>query len=189
MHAEHADGNRLNDLPRQVIGRAFSGINTLGAGFLEKVYGNALAQELRTASLSVVRQCGVKVHYNDAVVGEYLADLVVEGQLLVELKTVKALDDVHRLQCANYLKAGGLRSVNHTVPSACFAFIRFHPRKNSFFPADPPNAERGRKPWTAASPQGRPPQEKAIRPLDRMLFADSPVLGHTQSKYWLREAN
>jgi GxxExxY protein len=70
---------------------------------------NALANEMRAAGLAVARQRGVRVHYNDVVVGEYFADLVVEDVLLVELKTVKALDDAHRMQCTNYLKATGPR--------------------------------------------------------------------------------
>ena len=105
----HADSDRLNDLSGRVIGCAFTVLNTLGAGFLEKVYENALAHELGAAGLIVVQQCSVKVHYNDVVVGEYFADLLVEDMLLVELKTVKALDDAHRMQCTNYLKATGLR--------------------------------------------------------------------------------
>jgi GxxExxY protein len=56
-----------------------------------------------------MQQCSVTVHYNDVVVGAYFADLLVEEVLLVELKTVKALDDVHRMQCTNHLKATGLR--------------------------------------------------------------------------------
>jgi GxxExxY protein len=56
----------------------------------------------------VVQQCGAKAYYNDVLVGEYFADLLVEQVLLVELKTVKALDDAHRMQCTNYLKATGL---------------------------------------------------------------------------------
>ena len=51
----------------------------------------------------------MKVYYKDAVVGEYFIDLLVEGVLLVELKTVKQLDDMHRMQCTNYLKATGLQ--------------------------------------------------------------------------------
>jgi GxxExxY protein len=105
----HADSARLNDLSGRVIGCAFTVLNTLGAGFMEKVYENALANEIRAAGLAVVRQYGVRVHYNDVVVGEYFADLLVEDVLLVELKTVKALDDAHRMQCTNYLKATGLR--------------------------------------------------------------------------------
>jgi GxxExxY protein len=108
MHAEHADSARLNDLSGRVIGCAFTVLNTLGAGFLEKVYENALAQELRDSGLAVEQQRSVKVHYHGAVVGEYSTDLLVEGVLLVELKTVRALDDVHRVQCTNYLQATGL---------------------------------------------------------------------------------
>jgi len=92
-----------------VIGCAFTVLNTLGAGFLEKVYENALALELRAAGLTVVQQCSARVYYNGVVVGEYCADLLVDDLLLVELKTVKALNDVHRMQCTNYLKATGLR--------------------------------------------------------------------------------
>ena len=109
MHAEHADNTELNVLSGRVIGCAFTVLNTLGAGFLEKVYENALAYELRSAGLTVVQQCSVTVHYNDVVVGEYFVDLLVEDVLLVELKTVKALDDAHRMQCTNYLKATGQR--------------------------------------------------------------------------------
>ena len=109
IHAKHADSERLNDLSGRVIGCALTVLNTLGVGFLEKVYENALAYEMRAAGLRVAQQCRVKVHYNDVVVGVYAADLVIEGMLLVELKTVKELDDAHRMQCTNYLKASGLR--------------------------------------------------------------------------------
>lgn len=105
----HADDDSLNDLSGQVIGCALDVINTLGAGFLEKVYENALAYELRAAGLGVVQQRGVTVYYHGVAVGEYFADLLVEGVLLVELKTVRSLDEMHRLQCTNYLKANGLR--------------------------------------------------------------------------------
>jgi len=83
-------------------------LNTLGAGFLEKVYENALPQELRDADFAVQQQCSVEVRYHGVAVGEYSTDLLVEDVLLVELKTVRALDDVHRMQCTNYLKATGL---------------------------------------------------------------------------------
>jgi len=109
MHAKHADNSELNELSGRVIGCAFTVLNTLGAGFLEKVYENALAHEMRAIGLAVVQQRGVKVHYNDVLVGKYFADLLVEDVLLVELKTVKALDDAHRMQCTNYLKATGLQ--------------------------------------------------------------------------------
>jgi GxxExxY protein len=108
MDAEHADRTGLNELSRDIIGCAFTVLNTLGAGFLEKVYENALALELREAGFAVAQQCGATVRYRDTVVGEYFADLLVDNAVLVELKAVKALDEAHHLQCLNYLKASGL---------------------------------------------------------------------------------
>ena len=75
---------------------------------MEKVYENALAHELRKAGLKTEQQHPVSVRYDGAVVGEYLADLLVEDCVVVELKAVKALDDVHLAQCLNYLKATAL---------------------------------------------------------------------------------
>ena len=109
MHAEHANSDKLNDLSGLVIGCAFIVLNTLGAGFLEKVDEYAWAYALRASGLLIVQQCGVSVHHKDVVVGEYFVDLLVEDVLLVELKTAKALDDAHRMQCINYLKAAGLQ--------------------------------------------------------------------------------
>src|ERR1700722_88158 len=103
MHAKHADNDRLNILSGRVIGCAFTVLNTLGTGFLEKVYENALSCELRAAGFSVVQQHGAKVFYRNEIVGEYFPDLLVQDMLLVELKTVKELDDRHRIQCVNYL--------------------------------------------------------------------------------------
>jgi GxxExxY protein len=108
MDAEHADRARLNELSEAIIGRAFTVLNTLGAGFLEKVYENALALELREAGFTVAQQFGATVRYKDTVVGEYFIDLLVNDAVLVELKTVKAVDEVDRLQCVNYLKATDL---------------------------------------------------------------------------------
>jgi GxxExxY protein len=99
----------LNDLSRQVIGCALTVLNTLGAGFLEKVYENSLAHELREAGFSVAQQRGVRVEYKGILVGEYFVDLLVADMLLIELKAAKCLDEVHRLQCVNYLKATGLQ--------------------------------------------------------------------------------
>ncbi len=109
MHAKHADGERLNDLSGPVLGCTFTVLDTPGAGFLEKVYENALAFEVRAAGLSVAQQCSASVYYRDVVVGDYFVDLLVEDALPVELKTVKALDDAHRMQCTNDRKATGLQ--------------------------------------------------------------------------------
>ena len=81
---------------------------TLGVGFLEKVYENALAHELRKAGLSVAQQRGIAVMYDGVIVGDYAVDLLVEDQVLVELKVVRALEAVHAAQGLNYLKATGL---------------------------------------------------------------------------------
>ncbi len=81
----------------------------LGCGFLEKVYENALFHELHKSGLHVEQQRGIQVKYDDIIVGEYVADLLVEGEILVELKAVKAFDDVHMAQALNYLKATGLK--------------------------------------------------------------------------------
>ncbi len=102
----NADG--LNALSEQILRGAFAVANTLGCGFLEKVYENALTHELRKAGLVVAQQRGIVVTYDGVVVGEYAVDLLVEGAVLVELKAVKALDDVHLAQCLNYLRATGL---------------------------------------------------------------------------------
>jgi GxxExxY protein len=103
------DENRLNDLSGRVIGCAFTVLNTLGVGFLEKVYENALAHELRKAGLTVAQQHCFSVIYDGVTVGEYVVDLMVEQALLVELKAARALDDAHHAQYLNDLKASGLR--------------------------------------------------------------------------------
>lgn len=108
------DEHELDALSEAVIGPAFRVSNSLGAGFLEKVYENAvyenaMAVELRKTGLQVEQQRPIEVRYDGHIVGEYFADLLVEGVLLVGLKAAKALDDIHVAQCINYLKAAGLR--------------------------------------------------------------------------------
>jgi GxxExxY protein len=97
-------------LSAKVIACAFTVQNTLGCGFLEKVYENAMLLECRESGLSVLAQHPIQVHYRGEVVGNYVADLLVEGRLLVELKAVKALDEIHKAQCLNYLHATGLKT-------------------------------------------------------------------------------
>jgi GxxExxY protein len=99
----------MDALCERVIGCAYTVSNTLGAGFLEKVYENALVHELRKAGIRVEQQRPVTVTYDGVVVGEYAADLLVEERLIVELKAVREIDGVHMAQCMNYLKATGLR--------------------------------------------------------------------------------
>lgn len=104
-----SEERKLSEISERIIGCAFTVSNVLGVGFLEKVYENALAHELRRAGLSVVQQHPVTVRYDGTIVGEYVADLLVEKCVLVELKHAKPLDDVRLAQCLNYLKATNLQ--------------------------------------------------------------------------------
>ena len=81
----------------------------LGSGFLEKVYENALLLELRDSGLKAERQVPLKVLYKGKSVGEYFADILVEDEVIVELKTVDRLRKIHEAQLINYLKATGLK--------------------------------------------------------------------------------
>ena len=98
----------MDQLTRTIIQCAYAVGNGLGTGFLEKVYENALAHELHKNGLRAVQQQDISVYYDGVKVGDYTADLLVEGRVLVELKVVKELDEVHLAQCLNYLKATGL---------------------------------------------------------------------------------
>ena len=102
-----ADVSGDHRLWERIMGSAFRVINTLGPKFIEKVYENALAHEMRKSGLGVVQQRGIVVFYDDVIVGEYTADLIVEDQVIVELKVVPALSDVHLPQCRNYLRTTG----------------------------------------------------------------------------------
>ena len=95
----------LNSLTEQIIGCAYAVGNTLGYGFLEKVYENAMAHELIKGGLEVSRQYPIAVYYDGVNVGDFCADLFVENEIIVELKAVKNLDGIHLAQCLNYLKA------------------------------------------------------------------------------------
>ncbi|MDD4890634.1 MAG: GxxExxY protein [Phycisphaerae bacterium] len=103
----NAEQSRLDEITKTIIGCAYRVSNVLGTGFLEKVYENALAHELRKAGLNVQQQAPVRVLYDGVVVGEYFADILTDGPVTIELKVVKALDDVHMAQCLNYLRATG----------------------------------------------------------------------------------
>ncbi len=104
----NTDGERYNSITERVIGCAFRVGSRLGCGFLEKCYENALIYEIRKAGLTAEQQVPIKVWYDGIVVGDFYADIVVEGVLLIELKSAKALDTIHAAQCINYLSATGL---------------------------------------------------------------------------------
>jgi GxxExxY protein len=105
----NADDTVLDHLTRPIIGSAMIVSNALGAGFLEKVYENALVHQLRKIGLAVAQQRGVTVMYDGIIVGEYAVDLLVEESAIVELKAIKVVAGIHRAQCINYLRATGLQ--------------------------------------------------------------------------------
>ncbi len=96
------------DLTEKILQCAFAVHNTLGAGFLERVYANALAVELRAQEIALRNELPLKIKYRDTIVGDYVADLVVEGRVLVELKACASLDPIHTAQILNYLRASGI---------------------------------------------------------------------------------
>ena len=89
----------------QIIKAFYKVYNTLGFGFLEKVYENALSAELITRGIQVETQKRLEVYYEDQLVGEYFADIVVEEKIILELKSAESLHPAHEAQLMNYLKA------------------------------------------------------------------------------------
>ena len=95
-------------ITKEIIGAFYSVYNSLGYGFLEKVYENALFIELKSLGLSVTKQERLKVYYENEEVGEYFADMVVDECVVVELKAADSLCKEHETQLINYLKATGI---------------------------------------------------------------------------------
>ena len=96
------------DLTERIIGAAFDVHNELGAGFVEKVYENALAIELRKRGFKVEQQKPVRVEYQGESVGEFVADLIIDDTVLVEVKSVKSLTPENESKLIHYLKATGI---------------------------------------------------------------------------------
>ncbi len=94
---------------RRIIGAFYEVYNHLGPGFLEKVYEKAMLVELRTRGLQVDAQLPIRVMYKDNPVGEYFADLFVEGKVNCEIKAMQSLRPEHEAQLINYLKAIGIK--------------------------------------------------------------------------------
>jgi GxxExxY protein len=96
---------KYEDVTERAIGAFYQVYNTLGWGFLEKVYQNALAIELDKRGLRYVPQAKLDVYYDNQPVGEYFADFLVEDCVILELKAVEQLAPEHEAQLVNYLKA------------------------------------------------------------------------------------
>ena len=110
-------------LTEKIIGCAMQVHRVLGQGFLESVYENAFAHEMRKAGLHVECQTPIRVYYDGVVVGDFIADIRVENRILVENKAVLALNTAHEVQLVNYLNATGIEIgllINFGGPSLDF---------------------------------------------------------------------
>jgi len=96
------------DLTARILRCAFKVQNTLGCGFLEKAYENAMMVELQREGLSAVQQVPLRVHYEGVLVGQYIADIIVEGAVLIEIKATEEDPPLYKAQVLNHLKATGL---------------------------------------------------------------------------------
>lgn len=99
-----------DELTKIIIGCAYDVHKQLGSGFLEKVYQTAMLIEAAKKELSIKVQHPIKVYYDGQVIGDYIADLWVEGRIIIELKAVQALMREHEIQLVNYLAATGIET-------------------------------------------------------------------------------
>ena len=99
---------QYEELTEKIIGCTYTVYNRMGFGFLESVYQNCLTIELAKQNLKAEQQKEIVVHYDDQVVGRFRADVVVENQILIELKSVSRLNKAHEVQLVNYLVATGM---------------------------------------------------------------------------------
>ncbi len=97
------------ELTYNIIGSAMDVYNELGYGFLEKVYENALLIALKEKRINAKNQHPIDVFYHNEIVGNYIADIVVEGKVIIELKSIDSLSSIHEAQVINYLKATDIR--------------------------------------------------------------------------------
>ena len=108
MEGTVKEGYAHSDLTSKIIGCAYEVHKELGPGFLEKVYEAALLHEIRSLGLRAEAQSPIPVRYKGAVVGDYFADILVEGAVVVEIKASEALSSIHEAQLLHYLKASGI---------------------------------------------------------------------------------
>lgn len=97
-----------SEITEAIIGSAYKVYNSLGSGFLESVYENALVWELSKTRDLVERHCPLMVVYDGQQVGRFEADIIVDKKVIVELKAVESLHKIHEVQLVNYLKATGI---------------------------------------------------------------------------------
>jgi GxxExxY protein len=98
-----------SELSKKIIAAAYAVHKELGYGFVEKVYKNALAIELQDAGIKCSVEVPLKVLYHEKTVGSYVADMIIDDKIIVEVKAVSAVAPIHEVQLVNYLKATGLQ--------------------------------------------------------------------------------
>jgi GxxExxY protein len=111
----------INDLTYKINGAIYEVNKVLGSGFLEKVYENALMTELDSRGIQAQNQVPIQVTYKGEIVGDYIADVIVENKVILEIKAIEALQKIHEAQLLNYLKATDFKIgllVNFTHPKA-----------------------------------------------------------------------
>ena len=108
MEGQSAESFLHSELTDKIIAAFYKVYSKLGYGFLEKVYENAMAEEMKANGIAFKQQAPIKVHYGNAVVGEYFADFLVEERVIIELKCAESVAIEHEHQLINYVKATGL---------------------------------------------------------------------------------
>ena len=121
------DNNKIiyKDLSYKIIELALEVHNELGCGFLEKVYENALMMLLEREKIPAKQQAPADVYFHERVIGQYIADILVDNKIIFELKTVDAITNIHKAQTLNYLRATGIKLgliMNFAKPK--FEYIR-----------------------------------------------------------------
>jgi len=99
---------KYQELTEKIIGCAYNVYNEMGFGFLESVYEKCLLIELEKAGIRAESQKPITVHYDGKLVGNFIADILVEDKVILELKSVRRLTEVHEVQLVNYLTATGI---------------------------------------------------------------------------------
>ena len=106
MNTDYKDSKyKEKEVTEKIIGIFYKVYNTLGYGFLEKVYENAMILDFKKETIPAVSQYAIKVYYEDEIVGEYFADILVDGKVIVEIKAARNLTSENEAQLLNYLKA------------------------------------------------------------------------------------
>ena len=104
MNTDYND-SKYKELTEKIIKIFYKVYNTLGYGFLEKVYENAMMLDFKKEKIPAVSQYAIKVFYEDEIVGEYFADMLVDGKVIIEIKAARKLTIENEAQLLNYLKA------------------------------------------------------------------------------------